>query len=326
MLTGKFGIVKIALGLACLSIVGGSALAQNYPSRPIKIVVGFPAGGGVDTSARVVGEALSRGLGQPVVVENKPGAAGTIAAGEVARSEADGYTLLVTPGGHSIYGAIFKSLPFDTVKSFDWISSIVSAPFLVVVPADSEFKTLSDLIAKARYAPGTINFGSAGPGTTHHLALELLAQRSGTKLQHVPYRGDAPLNTALLAGEVQFGLATPTLAIGNIQSGKLRALAVTSNERLDRLPEVPTVEQALGIKDYDVRTWFGLAAPSGTPPAVRERLSAEVRKGLSDPEVRKRLSNIGDTAPTSPEQMRDRVARELQTWTATVDGANIPKQ
>jgi len=322
----KFGIAKIALASACMMIVAGSALAQNYPSRPIKIVVGFPAGGGVDTSARVVGEALSRGLGQPVVVENKPGAAGTIGAGEVARSEADGYTLLVTPGGHSIYGAIFKSLPFDTVKGFDWISSIVSAPFIVVVPANSEFKTLSDLIAKAKSAPGTINFGSAGQGTTHHLALELLAQRSGTKLQHVPYRGDAPLNTALLSGEVQFGLATPTLAIGNIQSGKLRALAVTSNERLDRLPDVSTVEQALGVKDYDVRTWFGLAAPAALPAAVREKLNAEVRKALSDPEVRKRLSAIGDTASSTPDQMRDRVARELQTWTATVNDAGIPKQ
>ncbi len=326
MRRAKFGIAKIALASVCMMIVAGSALAQNYPSRPIKIVVGFPAGGGVDTSARVVGEALSRGLGQPVVVENKPGAAGTIGAGEVARSEADGYTLLVTPGGHSIYGAIFKSLPFDTVKGFDWISSIVSAPFIVVVPANSEFKTLPDLIAKAKSAPGTINFGSAGQGTTHHLALELLAQRSGTKLQHVPYRGDAPLNTALLSGEVQFGLATPTLAIGNIQSGKLRALAVTSNERLDRLPDVPTVEQALGVKDYDVRTWFGLAAPAALPAAVREKLNAEVRKALSDPEVRKRLSAIGDTASSTPDQMRDRVARELQTWTATVNDAGIPKQ
>lgn len=326
MLRANFRVAKIALVAACATLVAGSALAQGYPSRPIKIVVGFPAGGGVDTSARVVAEALSRGLGQPVVVENKPGAAGTIAAGEVARSDADGYTLLVTPGGHSIYGAIFKSLPFDTVKGFDWISSIVSAPFIVVVPANSEFKTLADLVAKAKAAPGTLNFGSAGQGTTHHLALELLGLRTGTKLQHVPYRGDAPLNTALLAGEVQFGLATPTLAIGNIESGKLRALAVTSNQRLARLPDVPTVEQALGIKDYDVGTWFALAAPAGLPPAVREKLSAEIRKGLADPEVRKRLSGIGEAAATSPEQMRDRVARELQTWTATVNDAGIPKQ
>lgn len=326
MLGAFCGIAKIALASVCITAIAGSAVAQDYPSRPVKIVVGFPAGGGVDTSARVVGEALSRGLGQPVIVENKPGAAGTIGAAEVARSNPDGYTLLVTPGGHSIYGAIFKSLPFETVKSFDWISSIVSAPFIVVVPANSEFKTLSDLVEKAKSAPGTINFGSAGQGTTHHLALELLAQRSGTKLQHVPYRGDAPLNTALLAGEVQLGLATPTLAIGNIESGKLRALAVTSNERLDRLPDVPTVEQALGIKDYDVRTWFGLAGPAGLPQAVREKLNVELRKSLSDPEVRKRLSSIGDAAATSPEQMRDRVARELQTWTTIVNDAGIAKQ
>jgi tripartite-type tricarboxylate transporter receptor subunit TctC len=269
---------------------------------------------------------LSRGLGQPVIVENRPGAAGTLGAAETARNAPDGYTLYVAPGGHAIFGAIFKSLPFDTLNSFDWISGIVSAPFIVLVPANSEFKTLSDLIAKAKAAPGTITFGSAGQGSTHHLAVELLGKRAGAKLLHVPYRGDAPLNTALLAGEVQFGLATPTLAVGNIESGKLRALAVTSNERLARLPDVPTVEQALGVKDYDVRTWFALAAPAGLPPAVREKLNAEVRKALADPEVRKRLSGIGEASATSSEQMRDRVARELKAWTSIVDDAGIPKQ
>lgn len=322
----KFEIAKAALVIVFAAAAGSSAFAQDYPSRVIKIIVGFPAGGGVDTSARVVGEALSRGLGQPVVIENKPGAAGTIGAGEVARSAPDGYTLYVAPGGHPVYGAVFKSLPFDTLQSFDWVSGIVSTPFLALVPADSEFKTLSDLIAKAKSAPGTITYGSAGQGSTHQLAIELLAQRAGVKLQHVPYRGDAPLNTALLAGEVQFGLVTPTLAIGNIQSGKVRALAVTSNERMDRLPDVPTVEQALGLKDYDVRTWFGLGGPAGLPPAVREKLNAEVRKALADPEVRKRLSSIGEASATSPDQLRDRVARELQMWTATVNEAGIPKQ
>lgn len=326
MMGRKFDIAQATLVAICTTIAAGPALAQEYPSRPIKIVVGFPAGGGVDTSARVIGEALSRGLEQPVVIENKPGAAGTLGAGEAARSAADGYTLLVTPGGHAIYGAIFKSLPFDALTSFDWISNIVSAPFIVLVPANSEYKTLSDLIAKARSAPGTITFGSAGQGSTHQLAVELLGQRASAKFQHVPYRGDAPLNTALLTGEVQFGLATPTLAIGNIQSGKLRALAVTSNERLDRLPDVPTVEQALGVKDYDVRTWFALAGPAGLPSSVREKLNAEVRKALSNVEVRKRLSSIGEPSATSPEQLRDRVAREVQTWTATVSNAGIPKQ
>ena len=326
MMGWRFSIAKGALLSICMTIAAGSSLAQEYPSRTIKIVVGFPAGGGVDTSARVIGEALSRGLGQPVVIENRPGAAGTIGAGEVARSTPDGYTLLVTPGGHPVYGAMFKSLPFDTVNSFDWISNMVSAPFIVLVPANSEIKTLSDLIAKAKSAPGTVTYGSAGQGSTHQLALELLAQRAGVKLLHVPYRGDAPLNTALLGGEVQFGLATPTLAIGNVQSGKLRALAVTSNERMDRLPDVPTVEQALGMKDYDVRTWFALAGPAGLPPAVRDKLNAEVRKALLDAEVRKRLSGIGEASATSPDQLRERVARELQTWTAIVNDAGIPKQ
>ena len=171
---------------------------------------------------------MSQGLGQPVIVENKPGASGTLGAAEVARAAPDGYTLLVTPGGHSIFGAIFKSLPFDTVKSFDWISNIITVPFFVVVPGNSPFHSLADVIAKAKAAPGTVTFGSAGPGSTHHLGIELLGGRTGAKFLHVPYRGDAPVIAALLAGEVQFALATPTQTIENVKAGKLRALAVAA--------------------------------------------------------------------------------------------------
>ncbi|MCX7312176.1 MAG: tripartite tricarboxylate transporter substrate binding protein [Alphaproteobacteria bacterium] len=315
----------LSLALLTLSIAPGAA--QDYPTRPVRIVVGFPAGGGVDTSARGAGQAMAQGLGQSVIIENKPGAAGTIGAAEVARSAPDGYTLLVTPGGHSIFGAIFKSLPFDTVKSFDWISGIVTVPFFVVVPANSEFKSVSDIVAKAKAAPGTVTFGSAGQGTTHHLGIELLGNRTGSKFLHVPYRGDAPLITALLAGEVQFGLATPTLILENIKAGRLRALATTANERAAMLSDVPTVEQALQIQNYDVRTWFGMAGPAGLPAGVVTRLNGELGKGLASPEVRARLAGIGgEVAATTPAQMRDRVARELQTWTETVNQAGIEKQ
>jgi tripartite-type tricarboxylate transporter receptor subunit TctC len=310
-----------------LALSAAQAQAQDYPSRPIRIVVGFPAGGGVDSVARVIGSELGKALGQPVVIDNKPGAAGTLGAADVARSAPDGYTLLVTPGGHAIFGAMFKSLPFDTVDGFTWISNVINVPFFVVVPAGSEFRSLADLVAKARNNPGAVAFGSAGPGSTHHLGVELLAGMAGVKLLHVPYRGDAPLVTALIAGEVQFGLATPTLIVDNIKAGKLRALATTADARWSELPDVPTVAQALALTGYDVRTWFALAGPAGLPKPTVERLNGEVRKAMATSEVRERLAGIGgEIAPTTPAEMRDRVARELAIWTKTVDAAGIPKQ
>jgi tripartite-type tricarboxylate transporter receptor subunit TctC len=318
---------RIILTAGALWLALSAAQAQNYPSRPIRIVVGFPAGGGVDTVARVVGNELGKALGQPIVIDNKPGAAGTLGAAEVARSTPDGHTLLVTPGGHAIFGAMFKSLPFDTVDGFTWISNVINVPFFVVAPAASEFRSLADLVAKARSNPGAITFGSAGPGSTHHLGLELLAGMTGIKLLHVPYRGDAPLVTALIAGEVQFGLATPTLIVDNIKAGKLRALATTAGARWSTLPDVPTVEQALGLNGYDVRTWFALAGPAGLPQPIVERLNGELRKATATSEVRGRLAGIGgEMAPTTPAEMRERVARELVVWTKTVDAAGIPKQ
>jgi tripartite-type tricarboxylate transporter receptor subunit TctC len=307
------------------AFVPSPLLAQDYPNRPIKLVVGFPPGGGTDAAARVISAEMAKGLGQPIVIENKPGAAGTLGAAEVARSAPDGYTILVTPGGHSIYGAIFKALPFDTVASFEWVSGIITIPFLVIVPPNSEFRTLSDLIARAKAAPGTVSFGSAGPGSTHHLGLELLASRTGTKFLHVPYRGDAPVITALLGGEVQFGLATPTLALENVRAGKLRALAVTTGARSASLPEAPTVAEALGI-GFDVRSWFAMAAPAGTPKPIITRLNAELRKAAAMPEVHARLSRLGEVATNSPEEMRERVTSELQVWIKTVDDARIEKQ
>jgi tripartite-type tricarboxylate transporter receptor subunit TctC len=291
------------------------------------VVVGFPPGGGTDVAARIVAAEISKGLGQSVLIENKPGAAGTLGAAEVARSAPDGYTLLVTPGGHAIFGAMFKSLPFHTVNSFDWISNIVTIPFFIVVPANSEFKSLADVVAKAKAAPGTVTFGSTGPGSTHHLGIELLGSRTGAKFLHVPYRGDAPIITALLGNEIQFSIVTPTQAIENVKAGKFRALAVTANTRDARMPDVPTVEQTLGIAGFDVRSWFAMAAPAGTPKPVIDRLNDEVRKAAGLPEVKARLAGMGgEPAAGAAKDMHDRVARELAMWTKTVDDAGIEKQ
>ena len=290
------------------------AAAQDFPTHPIRIVVGFPPAGGVDLVARLIGQEMARGLGQPVIVENKPGAAGTIGANFVARSEPDGYTLLVTPGGHALYGAVFKSLPFDTVESFSWISNVINVPFFATVRADSKFQSMADVIAAAKGAPDRISFGSAGPGSTHHLVGAMLGAATGVKFLHVPYRGDAPVINALLGGEIDFAFATPTQVIANVEAGKFRALATTAAVRAPQLPNVPTVREALGLNDFDVRTWFALAGPASLPTPLVARLNTELRKALDSAEVRKGLATIGgEIAPTTPAAMRERVARELAT-------------
>jgi tripartite-type tricarboxylate transporter receptor subunit TctC len=303
------------------------AAAQDFPSHPIRIVVGFPPGGGVDLVARLIGQEMGKGLGQPVIVENKPGAAGSIGANFVAKAEPDGTTLLVTPGGHALFGAVFNALPFDTVASFSWISNVINVTFFAAVRADSKFQAMADVIAAAKSAPEKISFGSAGPGSTHHLVGAMLGAATNVKFLHVPYRGDAPVINALLGGEIDFAFATPTQVIANVEAGKFRALATTAALRAAQLPNVPTVQEALSVKDFDVRTWFALAAPAGLPAPIVARLNDELRKALGSAEVRKGLATIGgDIAPTTPSEMRERVARELATWSRIVDAAQIPKQ
>lgn len=320
--------VTTTMALVSMLVLGlFTAAAQDYPNRPIKIVVGFAPGGGVDTVARLIGQEMSKSLGQSIVIENRPGAAGTIGAAAAARSEPDGYTLIMLPGGHPLYGATHKSLPFDTVNGFEWISTIVTLQFLAVVGPQSKYRTMAELIAGANAAPESITYASAGVGSTHHLTVEMIADRAKVKFLHVPYQGDAPALAALLAEQVQFTLATPTQAIGNIEGGKLRALAVTGNTRMRKLPDIPTMEQATGFKDFDVRTWFGLAAPAGVPVTIIARLNAEVRKALDNPEVRTKLEQIGgEIAPSTPAEFRDRVARELAMWVGVVDAIKLPRQ
>ena len=323
----RFAKAFVCLLLGVAALLPNASRAQDYPNRPIRVIVGFPPGGGTDVTARLIAQEMSKSLGQSVVIENKPGAAGSLGAAEAARSTPDGYTLLVTPGGHPIFGAIFKTLPFHTVNSFEWISNIITIPFFIVVPANSEFKTLADVIAKAKSAPGTISFGSTGPGSTHQLGMELLGSKAGAKFLHIPYRGDAPIITALLANEIHFSIVTPTQAIENVKAGKFRALAVTSNTRYAGMPEVPTVNQAIGLNDFDLRSWFGMGAPAGVPKPIVNRLNAEVRKAVEVPEVKARLVAMGGEPDVgTPAAMRERVARELATWTKTVEEAGIEKQ
>ncbi|WP_439606980.1 tripartite tricarboxylate transporter substrate binding protein [Hydrogenophaga sp.] len=303
-----------------------SAHAETYPDRPIRMLQGFAPGGNADNIARTIGQEIGKALGQPIVVEAQSGAGGTLAAGSVARAKPDGYTLLLATGGHAVAGALYNTLPYRTVQDFDAVSTITFFPFLVVTTAESRYKSFADVLAAARAAPGSIAYGTAGIGSTHHLAGELLAKMAGVQMLHVPYRGDSASLTALLSGDVPIIIAPPTAVLSNIKGGKLRALAATGPQRWPGLPEVPTVAEQ-GVAAYDVRSWAGVLAPAGLPKPVLDRLNAEINKALLLPSVKARLEEMGGEARGStPDEMKTMVANETQRWSQVVADAKIPKQ
>jgi tripartite-type tricarboxylate transporter receptor subunit TctC len=316
--------VLIGLGVTASGL---DATAQEFPAKTITVIAGFPPGGSVDLVARVAAEGLSKELNQTVVVENKTGATGIVAANAVAVSKPDGYTLLLVPGGHALYGATFKTLPFDPVGGFEWISGVTSLPFFIAVSAQSPYRSITDVVAKAKANPETIKFGSVGLGSPHHLGIELMSLGTGVKFVHVTYRGEGPMMTALQQSEIDFAIFTPIQLLGGVTSGTLRALAVTTKARSPSLPDVPTVQEALGIKDFDVGSWFAIAGPKGVPPEIVARLNAALRKTLQTDDAVNRLRPTGgEIAPTSPTEMRDRVIRELALWTKIVDAAGVERQ
>ena len=300
--------------------------ADNYPSRPIRLLHGFAAGGAADTLSRIVADGLSKKLGQPIIVEAKPGAVGNIAADAIAKAAPDGYTLGLVTGAHAISAATYKSLAYQPAESFEMISTVVYYALVIAVRSDHPAKSLGDLIAMAKEKPGALSFGSVGFGSTHHLAGELLNSTAGVEIVHVPYRGDAQSVTALLGGEVPVIVGTPVLLAPQIQSGGIRGLAVTSPARTALLPDVPSVQEA-GIKGYDVRTWAGLLAPKGTPPAIMATLNAATLEVLKDPDIRQRLETAvgGEVRGSSPEEMKALIEAEIAKWTAVVERAKIPK-
>lgn len=301
------------------------ARAQAWPSRPIRVLQGFAAGGNADTIARLVGGEMARSLGQPFVVEALAGAGGTLASGAAARAAPDGYTLLLATGGHAVAGALYEKLPYQTVDSFRMVSTITYFPFLVVAQAESRHRSLADAIAAARAAPGSVAYGTAGIGSTHHLAGELLASLAGVNLLHVPYRGDSASIVALLGGEIPIVIAPPTAVLGQLKAGKLRALAVTGPQRWHGMPDVPTVVEQ-GVPGFDVRSWAGWMLPAGTPQAVVDRLHAETQAALALPAVKARLEEMGGEARGStPQEMTAMVGAELARWTRVVADAKIPR-
>jgi tripartite-type tricarboxylate transporter receptor subunit TctC len=310
---------------ALLAAQAGTAAAQAWPERNIRALQGFAAGGNADTIARLVGGEMSKRLGQPIVVEAVTGAGGTLASGAVARAQPDGYTMLLATGGHVVAGALYEKLAYHTINAFQAVSTITYFPFLWVVPAESKFRTLADALVVARTTPGSINYGTAGIGSTHHLGGELLAKMANVQLVHVPYRGDSASLTALLGGEVPLVIAPPTAVLGQIKAGKLRVVGVTGPQRWPGMPDVPTVAEQ-GVAGYDVRSWAGWLVPAGTPTAAIERLNAETRRAIQEPTVKARLEEMGGEArASSPQEMQAMMAAELQKWSQVVTDSRIPK-
>jgi tripartite-type tricarboxylate transporter receptor subunit TctC len=318
---GKWALAAVL----CTSALPALA-QQNYPTRPIKLVHGFAPGGAADTLSRIMAEGLQKKLGQPVVVEARPGAGGNIAANAIAKAEPDGYTLGLVTGGHAISAAIYKTLDFQPVDDFQMISTIVYYALVVAVRADNPAKTLGDFLAEAKAKPGTLSFGSVGFGSTHHLAGELLAAEAGVQLVHVPYRGDSQAITALLGGEVPMIVGTPVLLAPQIQSGAVRGLAVTSPTRSALLPDVPTADEA-GVRGYDVRTWAGLLAPKGTPPEIVATINAAVQDLIKTPDVKTRVETAvgGEARGSTPDEMKTLVSSEIAKWKAVVERAKISR-
>ena len=311
------------LGLAALP----SAHAQAYPDRPVRLLHGFAPGGNADTVARIVATELARPLGQPFVVEPKPGAGGTLAADAVAKSKADGHTLLLATGGHAIAAALYDKLPYDTLKAFQPVSTLTSFPFLIVVGASGKYGSLQDLRSAERARAGQMNYGTAGIGTGQHMTGGLLVHRTGLAATHVPYRGDAGSVTALLGGEVDFIIAPPTAVVQHLRAGKLRAIAVTSASRLSSLPNVPTVAEQ-GVPNFEVRSWTALLAPAGTPRAAIDRLNAALRVVLGDEAVKRKLEEAtgGDVRASTPEELSASIDADIRRWTQLVRDANIQKE
>lgn len=316
-------LIRLALA-ACATLAFGAALAQPYPSRPVTLVVGFPPGGGVDIVARQLAEKLAGVLGQPVVVENKAGAAGNVAMDFVAHAKPDGYTLLMgNLGMLSANPALYPKLSFDPAKDFVPVARVVVTPLVVVVPAALPPKTLAELVAYAKAKPGELNFGSGGTGNINHLAGELLNMQAGVKIQHVPYKGSAPAMADLVGGRIQLVIDGANVVQPFVTAGTARPLAMTGEARSGSQPNVPTAREA-GLADFVIYGWQGVLAPAGTPQAIVDQLNAAVGKALADPALAAKLSGQGtEPAFTSAAQFAEFIRAEQKRWGDVIRTANI---
>jgi tripartite-type tricarboxylate transporter receptor subunit TctC len=312
----------LAAGVSCLVLMTGSASAETFPSRPIKLVVPFAPGGTLDGPARIIAEHMSRVLGQQVIVDNKPGAGGTIGAAAVAASPPDGYTLLLSSSSLLIANVLYKNPRFDTVKSYAHIAMLATLPSVVVVNAGSPWKDLKGLVAGMKAAPGKLTYGSPGGGTASHFAAEMLKQHLDVNVVHVPYKGAAPAVTDLLGGQIDMSVAGLSSVSQYIKTGRLRALAVTAKDRSALLSDVPTVSET--YPGYEFDSWLGISAPAETPPSIVRQLYTAMAAAVNDPKTRARLSD-GGVAPTlmNPEEFTRTVERELKQFGVVAKRANM---
>jgi tripartite-type tricarboxylate transporter receptor subunit TctC len=301
-------LLAAPLALSCLN--ARAQPADAWPTRPVRLLVGFAPGGSSDTVARLVAQHMSAALGQPFVVENRPGAGGMIAAEAVAKAAPDGYTLVLLPSGHASQAAMLARLPFHPVDDFAWISTATVYPMFLAVADASPIHSFEDLISRAKANPGRLSYSSVGIGTAHHLIGEWINAEAGVELTHVPYKGGTQPLTDVLSGQVDLMIETATTALPHLKSGRLRALAVTSTAGKDLLPGVPAASETVPNLQYE--SWLGIAAPAKTPPALVSTLNREVTRALGKAEVAQRLTELGGGAsPSSPDAFRDRVAGDI---------------
>jgi tripartite-type tricarboxylate transporter receptor subunit TctC len=316
----------ILLGLFLLGMGSAAAedLPKQYPERSIKILVGFAAGGGTDVAARIVAQKLAETIGQSVVVENRPGASGMIAAETVAKSGADGYTLMMgTQTTLAVAPALYRKFSIDATRDFVGVAKAGISPLVLVVHPSVPARSVIDLIALAKASPGTINFGSGGLGTTPHMAGELFSIQAGIKMVHVAYRGEAPAINDLLGGQLHLIFANLSAVIGNVKAGSLRALAVTSAQRAATAPEIPTVAEA-ALSGFEAATWFALVAPAGTPREIVRRLNTEVTQLVTQPDVRQRFADLGMTIDAgTPDALDAYIKSEILKWSKVIKEADI---
>jgi tripartite-type tricarboxylate transporter receptor subunit TctC len=314
--------ITTAITAAALSGLAGMAVAQSYPGKPIRVFIGFSAGSEIDTIGRLVAAKMSEGLGQQLVVENRLGAGGTLAAAQVASAAPDGYVLLINSVSHAAVRDLYKNLPFDTIKDFAPVSQLTSAPNVLLVAPASGFKSVKDLVSFAKEKPGQVNFGSAGVGSGTHMTLEQFRLATGIQVAHVPYKGVPEVMTDTATGRVHTSFAPIGNALGMVRDGRLVPLAVSTSARVPSLPDVPTLTEAGVPLDWD--QWYGLFAPAKTPPQIVNQLSREVAKVLAAPDVRERITNRGSVPkPSTPEEFEAFVRAEVAKVGKVIRDGNI---
>jgi tripartite-type tricarboxylate transporter receptor subunit TctC len=314
----------LAIALAVLS--ASAALAQEYPNRPLRMIVPFPAGGGVDAMARILAQKMTDIVKQPVLVEHKAGAGGNVGTDYVTKSAPDGYTMLLNVNGIAISPSLYRKLSFDPLKDLIGVTQVAATQFVLTGSPKLEAKTVQELVALARAKPGALNYGSSGVGAPLHLQAEIFKHAAGgLEIMHIPYRGDAPMLTALLSGDVQIAFMPQSTGSRQVESGQIKGLAVTGRKRWPSIPNVPTMSES-GVKDMEDGSWYGLFVPTGTPPAIVQQLQQAMAKTLADPEVAARIRSTGQEPVGSPTaDFQDFFKSEVARFARVIEVAKIPK-